>query len=47
VGVIVPGLAILGGALDALGADRVMVSERDILDGIAMESVASRGARAE
>jgi len=39
--VIVPGLAILLGALDALGADRLVVSERDILDGIALEWASS------
>lgn len=39
--VIVVGLAILLGALDALGADRLVVSERDILDGIAMEWASS------
>ena len=39
--VIVAGLAILCGALDALGAESVLVSERDILDGIAMESARS------
>lgn len=35
--VIVPGLAILCGALEALEADKIVVSERDILDGIALE----------
>lgn len=35
--VIVNGLAILLGALEALGADEVVVSERDILDGIAAD----------
>jgi len=35
--VIVPGLAILCGALEALGAGEIVVSERDILDGIALE----------
>ncbi|MFM9019404.1 MAG: hypothetical protein ACKORG_08175 [Actinomycetota bacterium] len=34
--VIVPGLAILCGALEALGAAEIVVSERDILDGIAL-----------
>ncbi len=36
VNVIVPGLAMLGGAMDALGAREVVVSERDTLDGVAM-----------
>jgi exopolyphosphatase / guanosine-5'-triphosphate,3'-diphosphate pyrophosphatase len=39
VNVIVPGLAILLGCLDALGVTRLVVSERDILDGIAMEAL--------
>ena len=43
VNVIVPGLAILLGCLDALGADRVIVSERDILDGVAMSAVDDAG----
>ncbi len=34
---IVPGLAILLGSLRALGADDLVVSERDLLDGVAME----------
>ena len=34
--VIVPGLAMLGGAMDALDAREVVVSERDTLDGVAM-----------
>ena len=33
---IVPGLAILAGAMDALGDRDLIVSERDILDGIAL-----------
>lgn len=37
VGVIVPGAAILLGVLDGLGANGLVVSERDILDGVAME----------
>jgi exopolyphosphatase/guanosine-5'-triphosphate,3'-diphosphate pyrophosphatase len=37
VNVIVPGAAILLGVLDGLGADELVVSERDILDGIAMD----------
>lgn len=45
--VIVAGLAILCGALDALGADRLLVSERDILDGIAMEWASSGRAPGE
>lgn len=45
--VIVPGLAILAGCLDALGAGELVVSERDILDGVAMEAVAVGGAIAE
>lgn len=45
--VIVPGLAILLGALDALGADRLVASERDILDGLAMEAVAVAAGPAE
>ena len=36
VNVIVPGLAILAGAMDALGEKELIVSERDILDGIAL-----------
>ncbi len=36
VNVIVPGLAILAGAMDALGDREIIVSERDILDGIAL-----------
>lgn len=44
VNVIVPGLAILLGCLDALGVDRLLVSERDILDGVAMEAVHADGA---
>jgi exopolyphosphatase/pppGpp-phosphohydrolase len=36
VNVIVPGLAMLGGAMDALDAREVVVSERDTLDGVAM-----------
>lgn len=47
VGVIVPGLAILAGCLHALGDERVVVSERDILDGVAMEAVAAAGAPGE
>lgn len=39
VNVIVPGLAILLGCLDALGMGRLLVSERDILDGVAMEAL--------
>lgn len=45
--VIVTGLAILLGALAALGADRVVVSERDILDGIALEWASSGRAPGE
>jgi len=45
--VIVPGLAILAGALEALEAGGLMVSERDILDGIAMEAADAGGLRAE
>lgn len=44
--VIVPGLAILAGCMEALGAERLMVSERDILDGVAMQA-ADGGLRAE
>ena len=40
--VIVTGLAILLGALDALGDARIVVSERDILDGIALDWASSR-----
>lgn len=36
--VIVPGLAILAGCMDALGAEDLVVSERDILDGVAMQA---------
>ena len=45
--VIVPGLAILLGALAALGANRLVVSERDILDGIALEWASSGRAPGE
>lgn len=38
--VIVPGLAILAGCMDALGAGHLTVSERDILDGVAMQAAA-------
>lgn len=44
--VIVPGLAILAGCMEALGAERLMVSERDILDGVAMQA-ANGALRAE
>lgn len=44
VNVIVPGLAILLGCLDALGVTRLVVSERDILDGVAMEALRADGA---
>ncbi len=47
VNVIVPGLAILLGALTALGADGLMASECDLLDGIALAVAAGRGVRAE
>lgn len=43
VNVIVPGLAILLGCLDALGVARLTVSERDILDGVAMEALRAGG----
>lgn len=46
VNVIVPGAAILLGVLDGLGADRLVVSERDILDGIAMDPGLAGGALA-
>jgi exopolyphosphatase/guanosine-5'-triphosphate,3'-diphosphate pyrophosphatase len=36
VGVIVAGTAILAAVLDALGTAEMMVSERDLLDGVAM-----------
>lgn len=44
VNVIVPGLAILLGCLDALGTSRLLVSERDILDGVAIEALGADGA---
>jgi exopolyphosphatase / guanosine-5'-triphosphate,3'-diphosphate pyrophosphatase len=47
VNVIVPGAAILAGVLDGLGADEMVVSERDILDGIAMDALLAGGAPAE
>lgn len=43
VNVIVPGLAILVGCLDALRTTRLVVSERDILDGVAMEALRAAG----
>lgn len=45
--VIVAGLAILCGTLDALGEEILVVSERDILDGIAMEWASSGRAPGE
>lgn len=45
--VIVNGLAILLGALTALGADQVIVSERDLLDGIAGDPGLVPAARTE
>ena len=45
--VIVVGLGILCGALEALGARDLVVSERDILDGIAMEWASSGRAPGE
>jgi exopolyphosphatase/guanosine-5'-triphosphate,3'-diphosphate pyrophosphatase len=47
VNVIVPGAAILAGVLDGLGADALVVSERDILDGITMDAVRAGDAPAE
>ncbi|HMM49445.1 MAG TPA: hypothetical protein PKE32_07530 [Miltoncostaeaceae bacterium] len=41
--VITAGAAILAGVLDVMGADEVMVSERDLLDGVAMASLGALG----
>jgi exopolyphosphatase / guanosine-5'-triphosphate,3'-diphosphate pyrophosphatase len=47
VNVIVPGAAILAGVLEGLAVDEMVVSERDILDGIAMDPALAGGAPPE